>query len=573
LLVENIEAHNSAMAELEQSRTPSLDNEIVTPVPIYDTTILGYLYHCYGLCLLARENYSLAKKNFEFAKNYHCSAAITELGALYSQGLGVAQDSMMALKLYVEAALAHDANAIMILGMIDAYQLITSPENHSLYYLQIPEKGDFKAYLTIGALRNSPTRNFDKLVDTLAGLAEKGNADAAFNLALLSYYDHDFRQARHYFEKATALGHAAALSFLAEMHFTGKDTDRKPGKALRYRRYAAAVKEPFAIYCLAHTSKEGHLQHADDASALYRAAVEQQFEMPIHHLHHLFTLDSIIFDPKPQLVFDCALAFASLRLKSPTVEKYGFEYKAAFNKLALKNPVAFDALAVNEKSWDKVEALLDPAVAKQVKQRISTRLHPNCQLTAIHDKFVKSYVAVCENLKERNIKLGPRYQAIINELLQSLPRLVWSYRQNQFGDKQLLESILKLIEHPASLAVEPRGISGFFKNLFFKTPAKTPLVLAFGELKMELLELKKLIKETEKKQSVFDQNCMFSKRVSTSSVIWQDASVSSHIANKSDSVINSDGASNSDDASNSDSAINSHSETQLSSISRPSLTA
>ena len=133
-------------------------------------------------------------------------AAMTLLGEIYAQGLGVGRDDSKAAQWYKMAAAKGDRDAIFALAM-------------------------FSFQGRAGA------RNVDEAARLLEAAAKLGHPSAAYDLGLLylqgQQFPQDFKRAAELFVIASEAGNSEAQYALATMYKEGRGAPKDIGKAMR----------------------------------------------------------------------------------------------------------------------------------------------------------------------------------------------------------------------------------------------------------------------------------------------------------------------------------------------------
>ncbi|MDO4434037.1 MAG: tetratricopeptide repeat protein [Alysiella sp.] len=174
-----------------------------------------------GLIAYQNGDYATALKEWQQrAQNGHAQA-MHNIGILYQQGLGTTIDETLAEEWIRKAAVAGLASAQTHL----AY-LLMQDERHQearLWWEQAAEQNDADAQNELGLLYHHGIgleRDDDTAADFFEAAAIQGHVGAQFNLGVLYANGRRYNHARHWWEKAAALGSEDAhnaLNKLVEM--------------------------------------------------------------------------------------------------------------------------------------------------------------------------------------------------------------------------------------------------------------------------------------------------------------------------------------------------------------------
>ena len=171
---------------------------------------------------------------------------MTNLGWLYANGQGVAQDYAKAREWYEKAADKGDASAMptsacftpTVNGVAQDYAKARE------WYEKAADKGDASAMTNLGVLYDNGqgvAQDYVKAREWYEKAADKGDAGAMRNLGLL--YDNgqgvaqDYAKAREWYEKAAENGSAAAMSSL------GSALRQRSGRGAGLRQGARVVRK------------------------------------------------------------------------------------------------------------------------------------------------------------------------------------------------------------------------------------------------------------------------------------------------------------------------------------------
>jgi TPR repeat protein len=221
---------------LAQGGTP------LTPARAATAPDLAYGAYQRGLYVTARTE-ALARVE----KNPGDAAALTLLGELFNQGLGVPQDPVKAAEWYRRAGRHGDARALAALGLmaLDGRGMQKNPQQGKAWLEQAAAKGEPVAAYNVGLLLLSSGAGDDlrRAVDQLrtAARAEIGDAQHALGVLYLRGHgvERDAVEAAHWLRKAAANGNTAGEVEYAILLFNGDGVTADEAQAARYFRRAA----------------------------------------------------------------------------------------------------------------------------------------------------------------------------------------------------------------------------------------------------------------------------------------------------------------------------------------------
>jgi hypothetical protein len=203
---------------------------------------LAYAAYQRGLYVAARTE-ALAR----IGNNSGDAAALTLLGELFNQGLGVAQDPVKAAEWYRRAAGHGDARALAALGLmaLDGRGMAKNPQQGKAWLEQAAAKGEPVAAYNVALLLLSSGAGDDlrRAVDLLrsAALAEIGDAQHALGVLYLRGrgVERDSVEAARWLRKAADNGNTAGEVEYAILLFNGDGVTADEALAARYFRRAA----------------------------------------------------------------------------------------------------------------------------------------------------------------------------------------------------------------------------------------------------------------------------------------------------------------------------------------------
>ena len=194
---------------------------------------LGWMH--YNGLISGESDYTIAKKWFLKGARSGNSESFYGLAACYYEGHGVVKDMVKALHYYEKAAADGDKDALNMLGWMHEHAegCEVDMELALDYYRDAKDAGSEDA-----------VRNLDNLCSTLGDTikiidsARDGNIEAQFDLGYYYYNGQnglpvDYKKSRMWYEQASKLGHANAMSNLAWMLWYGEG-----GRPSRKRTFA-----------------------------------------------------------------------------------------------------------------------------------------------------------------------------------------------------------------------------------------------------------------------------------------------------------------------------------------------
>ena len=169
---------------------------------------------------------SSAREEYEKAAAKGDASAMFNLGVLYHNGQGVAQDYAKAREWYEKAAAKGDESAMFNLGLLyhNGFGVAQDYAKARAWYEKAAAKGQASAMFNLGLLYHNGygvAQDYARAREWFGKAADEGNASAMFNLGVL--YDNgfgvakDYAKAREWYEKAAARGHARARAHLEQM--------------------------------------------------------------------------------------------------------------------------------------------------------------------------------------------------------------------------------------------------------------------------------------------------------------------------------------------------------------------
>lgn len=228
--------------------------------------------------------------NLRLEKNKSDAAAMTLLGELYNQGLGVPASATKAAEWYQLAAKRGDAHALAALGLMamDGRGVQKNPVQGKAWLEQAAAKGNAVAAHNLALLLLTSGSDMD-LEQSVALLRQAANAeipDAQHALGVLYLQGRgvakDASEAARYFERAAANGSSVGEVEYAILLFNGEGVARSESQAARYFRRAAAKGSAIAQNRLARLLVAGRGVPANrvDAAAWHILAAAQGLADP-----------------------------------------------------------------------------------------------------------------------------------------------------------------------------------------------------------------------------------------------------------------------------------------------------
>jgi TPR repeat protein len=219
------------------------------------------------------------------SRNPNDAPAMTLLGELYNQGLGIVGDPARAAEWYRLAAARGDAHALLSLGLmaLDGRGMPKDPAQGRAWLQQAADKGEPSAAFNM-ALINLSTGNQEDLVRAVgllrkAAEAEIGDAQHALGVLYLQGrgVTRDPAEAARWFDKAARNGNLAGEVERAILLFNGEGVPANEVEAAKAFRRAAARGNAIAQNRLArlYAIGRGVPQNKVEAAAWHLAAAAQ----------------------------------------------------------------------------------------------------------------------------------------------------------------------------------------------------------------------------------------------------------------------------------------------------------
>jgi len=229
-----------------------------------------------GRAALARKNYARAGELFRAAIEKGEAGGFVGLGAMYADGLGVAQDNVEARNQFEKAAERGNTGAMNNLGNLyeKGHGVARDYAAASLWYQKASELGDVPALSNLGGLYENghgvpqdyvTARN---LYELAAGL---GYAVAMRHLGILYMngrgVTQDYAQGHSWFQKAAALDDSGAMIGLGNAYYYGRGVATDYVQARNWYEKAAALGNSEAMNNLGSMYYRGDGVASDDVAA------------------------------------------------------------------------------------------------------------------------------------------------------------------------------------------------------------------------------------------------------------------------------------------------------------------
>jgi len=233
---------------------------------------------------------AFAEATLRLEKNKNDAAAMTLLGELYNQGLGVKLDPKAAADWYLLAARQGDPNAMSSLGLMamDGRGMEKNPAQGKAWLEQAAAKGNAVACynLALLLLTSGSDMDLEQAVELLRKAANAEIPDAQHALGVLYLQGRgvakDASEAARLFERAARNGSSVGAVEYAILLFNGEGVAPSESQAARYFRRAAAQGNAIAQNRLARLLVAGRGVPANkvDAAAWHILAAAQGLTDP-----------------------------------------------------------------------------------------------------------------------------------------------------------------------------------------------------------------------------------------------------------------------------------------------------
>src|SRR5215831_1700228 len=197
---------------------------------------------------------------FQTGADHGDAISMANLGKLYQNGQGVAQDYAKAREWYEKAAAKGDANAMFSLGgLYDSGAGVAQDHAKAReWYEKGADKGEAEAMTNLGVLYENGhgvTQDHAKAREWFEKAADKGEAEAMANLGWLYQNGQggaqDYAKARELYEKAADKGNARAMAYLEKLPIKVAAGAGRYAEALQLQEALAAKVE------VVETEREG----------------------------------------------------------------------------------------------------------------------------------------------------------------------------------------------------------------------------------------------------------------------------------------------------------------------------
>ena len=204
------------------------------------------------------------------------ASAQYNLGLMYEQGHGVAQDNKEAIAWYRKAAEQGDARAQYSLGImyVNGHGVAQDYKQASVWYRKAAEQGNASAQNNLGVMYDNGlgvARDYKQAVSWYRKAAEQGNATAQNNLGVMYEQgrgvERDNKEAVTWYRTAAEQGNANALVNLRTTLANGQEVVQDDELALAWRRLAAKSTDTEVMSCKGFDDmmrELGNLQLMDD---------------------------------------------------------------------------------------------------------------------------------------------------------------------------------------------------------------------------------------------------------------------------------------------------------------------
>jgi uncharacterized protein len=241
---------------------------------------LAYAAYQRGLFLTA-----LSEASARIKRDPNDAAAMTLIGELHNQGLGLAQDPAKAAEWFRLAAARGDARALAALGLmaLDGRGMDKNPEQGKTWLEQAAAKGEPAASYNLALLLLSTGASADlvRAVQLLRIAADAEIADAQHALGVLYLrgrgVSRDPAEAARWLKRAADNGNPAGEVEYAILLFNGEGIEANEALAARYFRRAAAKGNAIAQNRLArlYAAGRGVPKNVVEAAAWHLVAAAQ----------------------------------------------------------------------------------------------------------------------------------------------------------------------------------------------------------------------------------------------------------------------------------------------------------
>ncbi len=204
------------------------------------------------------------------------ASAQNNLGVMYDNGLGVAQDYKQASVWYRKAAEQGNASAQNNLGVmyVNGHGVAQDYKQASVWYRKAAEQGNASAQNNLGVMYDNGlgvARDYKQAVSWYRKAAEQGNATAQNNLGVMYEQgrgvERDNKEAVTWYRTAAEQGNANALVNLRTTLANGQEVVQDDELALAWRRLAAKSTDTEVMSCKGFDDmmrELGNLQLMDD---------------------------------------------------------------------------------------------------------------------------------------------------------------------------------------------------------------------------------------------------------------------------------------------------------------------
>jgi TPR repeat protein/uncharacterized caspase-like protein/WD40 repeat protein len=250
-----------ALGQIDVERALVACNEAISKYP--DVARFQYQF---GRVALAQGDYARARQFFERAVGAGSLAAIINLGLLFEEGQGVAQDFGEARRWYEKAAAAGNSSAMVNLGRYYEIGVGVTQDYAAArrWYEKAAGAGDALGMTLLGYLYangQGVSLDYNEARRWYEKGAAAGDALGMNNIGALyangSGVTQDHTEARRWYERAASAGNTLAMRNLAIMYAQGQGVAQDFGETRRWLEKASAANDTSAMVMLAGLHAEG----------------------------------------------------------------------------------------------------------------------------------------------------------------------------------------------------------------------------------------------------------------------------------------------------------------------------
>ena len=232
------------------------------------------------------QNHQKAEKWYRRAAKQGHVQAQYNLGVLYYNGEVVKQDYKEAIKWYKKAASKGYVEAQYNLGMLyhNGEGATQDYAKAKEWYKKAASKGDVEAQNSLGVMYyngEGATQDYAKAKEWYKKAASKGYVEAQYNLGVMYYngegVEKNYAKAAKWYDKAAKQGDAAAQYSLGVMYYNGEGVEKVYAKAKEWYKKAAHQGDAGAQYNLGimYANGEGVNKSYKKAAKWYKKAASK----------------------------------------------------------------------------------------------------------------------------------------------------------------------------------------------------------------------------------------------------------------------------------------------------------